>query len=72
MKFEVFLCHGADPASKGKPENVVKYARHSFAEHRIFTDIESLNAYMVAQSELEYSLNRLNWKKQFGRGEFYQ
>ena len=25
VKFDVFLCHGADPESKGKVENVVKY-----------------------------------------------
>ena len=44
MKFDVFLCHGADPESKGKIEAVVKYAKHGFAEHRIFTDIDSFNA----------------------------
>ncbi len=48
MKFDVFLCHGADPESKGKVENVVKYAKHGFAEHRIFTDINSFNADCIA------------------------
>lgn len=48
VKFDVFLCHGADPESKGKVENVVKYAKHGFAEHRIFTDIESFNADCIA------------------------
>ena len=41
--FEVRLCRGHDPESKGKVENVVKYAKHGFAEHRIFSDIESFN-----------------------------
>lgn len=42
-RFSVFLCRGADPESKGKVENVVKYAKHGFAEHRIFKDIDSFN-----------------------------
>ena len=48
VKFDVFLCHGADPESKGKVENVVKYVKHGFAEHRIFRDIDSFNADCVA------------------------
>ena len=48
LKFDVFLCHGADPESKGKVENVVKYAKHGFAEHRIFIDIDSFNADCIA------------------------
>ncbi len=43
MKFSVFLCHGADPESKGPIENVVKFAKHGFAEHRTFADIDSFN-----------------------------
>ena len=43
IKFEVYLCRGADPESKGKVENVVKYAKHNFAEHRVFYDIDSFN-----------------------------
>lgn len=48
VKFTVFLCHGFDPESKGKIENVVKYAKYGFAEHRTFTDIESFNADCIA------------------------
>lgn len=48
MKFEIFLCRGADPESKGKVENVVKYVKHGFAEHRTFTDIDSFNADCMA------------------------
>lgn len=43
MKFSVYLCHGADPESKGPVENVVKFAKHGFAEHRTFYDIDSFN-----------------------------
>ena len=43
VKFSVYLCHGADPESKGPVENVVRFAKHGFAEHRTLTDIESFN-----------------------------
>lgn len=43
MKFSIFLCHGADPESKGKVENVVRFAKHGFAEHRTLKDIDSFN-----------------------------
>lgn len=39
-KFRVFLCRKADPKSKGKIENVVKY---NFAKHRIFHTIKDWN-----------------------------
>ena len=48
VKFSVYLCHGNDPESKGPVENVVKFAKHGFAEHRIFTDIESFNDDCIA------------------------
>lgn len=48
MKFKVFLCHGADPESKGPVENTVRFAKHGFAEHRTFTDIESFNSACIA------------------------
>ena len=41
--FDIFLCHGADPESKGRIEAVIKYAKYGFAKHRIFTDIDALN-----------------------------
>lgn len=41
--FELFLCHGADPESKGKIEAVIKYAKNNFAKHRILDDIDSFN-----------------------------
>ncbi len=48
IKLDVFLCRGADPESKGKVENVVKYAKHGFAEHRILRDIDSFNEDCIA------------------------
>lgn len=59
VKFDIFLCHGADPESKGKVENVVKCAKHGFAEHRIFTDIDSFNADCIA------------WLKRTGNGTIH-
>ncbi len=43
VKFSVYLCRGADPESKGKIENVVKFAKHGFAEHRTLIDMDSFN-----------------------------
>ncbi|MFA6940787.1 MAG: hypothetical protein WCQ54_07355 [Clostridiaceae bacterium] len=30
IKFDIYLCRGNDPESKGRVENVVKYAKHGF------------------------------------------
>lgn len=49
--FDVFLCHGADPESKGRIENVVKYFKYGFAEHRIFKGIDSFNEDCIAWLE---------------------
>ncbi len=48
VKFRIYLCRGADPESKGMVENVVKFAKHGFAEHRTLTDIESFNENCLA------------------------
>jgi transposase len=48
VKFHVYLCRGSDPESKGKVENVVKYVKHGFAEHRIFTNIDEFNEKCIA------------------------
>ena len=41
--FDIFLCHGADPESKGKIEAVVKYTKNGYAKHRILGDIDDFN-----------------------------
>ena len=42
-KFKVYLCRKADPESKGKIENVVKYVKYNFAKNRIYTTLEDWN-----------------------------
>ena len=39
--FRIHMCRKADPESKGKIENVVKYIKHNFARHRSFTNIDN-------------------------------
>lgn len=41
--FQVRLCKGADPESKGKIEGVVKYIKYNFADSRIYTTIDNWN-----------------------------
>lgn len=41
--FKVTFCRSADPQSKGKVENVVKYVKHNFLYNRPFVDIDILN-----------------------------
>ncbi len=38
-KFKIHLCRKADPESKGKIEQVVKYVKHNFAKNRIFDNL---------------------------------
>jgi transposase len=38
-KFQVYMCRKADPESKGRIENVVKYVKYNFGRHRTFTNI---------------------------------
>jgi len=39
----IWMCRGADPESKGKIENVVKYVKHNFSKHRVFYGLDSWN-----------------------------
>lgn len=41
--FNVYMCRGADPESKGKIENTVKYIKGNFLANRMYADDESLN-----------------------------
>lgn len=41
--FRIYLCRKADPESKGKIENVVKYVKRNFAKHRIFPNLDAWN-----------------------------
>jgi transposase len=42
LPFDAVFCKKADPESKGKVENVVKYVKHNFLKGRVFYDIETL------------------------------
>lgn len=46
--FKLHFCRKADPQSKGKVENVVKYVKQSFLYNRAFQDIETLNAEAIS------------------------
>ncbi|HET6245305.1 MAG TPA: IS21 family transposase, partial [Bacteroidia bacterium] len=43
MDFSLHFCRKADPQSKGKVENVVKYVKQNFLYNRIYYNIETLN-----------------------------
>ncbi|WP_199898964.1 transposase [Paenibacillus popilliae] len=47
-EFQIYMCRKADPESKGKIENVVKYIKRNFARHRSFTNIDKLNEQCLA------------------------
>ena len=46
--FRLYFCRKADPESKGKVENVVKYVKQNFLYNRPFTDIDVLNSESLA------------------------
>ena len=46
--FRLYFCRKADPESKGKVENVVKYTKQNFLYNRPFTDVDLLNSEALA------------------------
>ena len=54
--FEIYLCKGHDPDTKGKVENVVKFVKTSFLDSRIYYGIDNLN------------LECMNWLDRTGNG----
>jgi len=58
--FKAVFCRKADPQSKGKIENVVKYIKQNFLRGRDFKDIETLNR------------QALEWLKRTGNGKKHQ
>ena len=42
-RISIYLCRGADPESKGKIENTVKYIKGNFLSNRMFVDDDILN-----------------------------
>jgi len=55
--FKTYFCRKADPESKGKVENVVKYVKQNFLYNRTFKDLETLN--LEAQAWLMRTANQL-------------
>ncbi|HLV49519.1 MAG TPA: IS21 family transposase [Erysipelothrix sp.] len=49
--FNVYLCRAADPESKGKIENVVKFIKRNFAKNRLFHQIDTWNEQCIAWLE---------------------
>lgn len=49
--FRVIFCRPADPESKGKVENVVKYVKQNFLLNRQFSSVDNLNAEALAWLE---------------------
>jgi len=47
-KFHLHFCRKADPESKGKIENVVKYVKQNFLYNRPFSDVSLLNTEALA------------------------
>ena len=43
LGFEIYLCRGADPESKGKIESVVGYVKSNFAKNRVYDGLEDWN-----------------------------
>lgn len=46
--FRIHMCRKGDPESKGKIENVVKYIKRNFAQHRSFMNVDKLNEQCIA------------------------
>jgi len=46
--FRLYFCRKADPESKGKVENVVKYVKQNFLYNRPFSDVALLNTESLA------------------------
>ena len=42
-QLNLHICRRADPESKGKIENVVKYIKHNFAKHRVYHGLDKWN-----------------------------
>jgi len=50
-RFKIYMCRKADPESKGKVENVVKFVKRNFARNRTFHNLERLNEDCLAWLE---------------------
>lgn len=46
--FRIYLCRAADPESKGKIENVVKFIKGNFAKNRVFHQVDTWDEQCLA------------------------
>lgn len=60
LHFQIYLCRGADPESKGKVEAVVKYLKYNFAKNRTFQDTYQFNCECI------------DWLSRTGNGKEHQ
>lgn len=51
QSFALHFCRKADPQSKGKVENAVKYVKQNFLYNRIYHNLEALNQQVIAWME---------------------
>jgi len=68
--FAQHFCRKADPQSKGKIENIVKYVKQNFLYNRAFDDLETLNQQALAWlnrtgNHLPHSFTRLQPQKEW-------
>jgi hypothetical protein len=49
--FRIYLCRKADPESKGKVENVVKFIKRNFAKHRVYLNLDTWHEKCLAWLE---------------------
>lgn len=47
-RFHLHFCRKADPESKGKVENVIQYVKKNFLYNRVYHDLDTLNAEVLA------------------------
>jgi len=68
--FKLHFCRKADPESKGKVENVVRYTKKNFLYNRLYSDLETLNTEAIAW--LGRTANHLehNYTKKSPQSEF--
>jgi len=46
--FQIYMCRGADPESKGRIENVIGFIKNNFAKNRLFYDLDRWNKEALA------------------------
>jgi len=46
--FQIYMCRGSDPETKGKIENVIGFIKNNFAKNRLFYDLNRWNQEAIA------------------------